>query len=223
MNEIDLPCVLSIQTGINEPRYVGMRGIRQVASLPIPTFGAADLGVNGDAGAAAAKVKRDGLFRAAVGQRRRDARRQHRSDRRQPDRVAESQRRAELNGPDFCLYRPQRRRGRRFGSRTGGGGRKDRCAQSPTAVVTGWGPDCDAVCESLRASSARFGKSPTNRWLIRTPNSCGRRWCSVLPAGCIVLVPHSHFGTDLSPGLSIKMNAAYVPDVLDIEGGRAPR
>jgi electron transfer flavoprotein beta subunit len=33
---IELPCVLSIQTGINEPRYVGMRGIRQVASVPIP-------------------------------------------------------------------------------------------------------------------------------------------------------------------------------------------
>ena len=45
INEIDLPCVLSIQTGINEPRYVGMRGIRQVASVPIPTFGASDLGV----------------------------------------------------------------------------------------------------------------------------------------------------------------------------------
>ena len=28
ISEIDLPCVLSIQTGINEPRYVGMRGIR---------------------------------------------------------------------------------------------------------------------------------------------------------------------------------------------------
>ena len=44
MSEIDLPCVLSIQTGINEPRYVGMRGIRQVASLPIPTFDASELG-----------------------------------------------------------------------------------------------------------------------------------------------------------------------------------
>jgi electron transfer flavoprotein beta subunit len=46
INEIDLPCVLSIQTGINEPRYVGMRGIRQVASVPIPTYGASDLGVD---------------------------------------------------------------------------------------------------------------------------------------------------------------------------------
>ena len=44
-HSIDLPCVLSIQTGINEPRYVGMRGIRQVASVPIPTLSADDLGI----------------------------------------------------------------------------------------------------------------------------------------------------------------------------------
>ena len=63
MNEIDLPCVLSIQTGINEPRYVGMRGIRQAASLEVPTFGAGDLGVDtGAVGEAAAKVKRDDYF-----------------------------------------------------------------------------------------------------------------------------------------------------------------
>ncbi len=63
IGEIDLPCVLSIQTGINEPRYVGMRGIRQVASIPIPTFGASDLGVDRAAvGEAAAKVKRVDYF-----------------------------------------------------------------------------------------------------------------------------------------------------------------
>jgi len=68
MNEIDLPCVLSIQTGINEPRYVGMRGIRQVASIPIPTFGAADLNVDaGAVGQASAKVKRVDYFVAAPG------------------------------------------------------------------------------------------------------------------------------------------------------------
>ncbi|HUK19089.1 MAG TPA: electron transfer flavoprotein subunit beta/FixA family protein [Bryobacteraceae bacterium] len=43
IHAIDLPCVLSIQTGINEPRYVGMRGIRQVASVPIPQLSAPDL------------------------------------------------------------------------------------------------------------------------------------------------------------------------------------
>jgi electron transfer flavoprotein beta subunit len=63
MSEIDLPCVLSIQTGINEPRYVGMRGIRQVASVEIPEFSAADLGVDANTvGEAGAKVKRQDYF-----------------------------------------------------------------------------------------------------------------------------------------------------------------
>jgi electron transfer flavoprotein beta subunit len=67
-NEIDLPCVLSIQTGINEPRYVGMRGIRQVASVPIPTFSASQLGVDAKAvGASAAKVKRLDYFLPSLG------------------------------------------------------------------------------------------------------------------------------------------------------------
>jgi electron transfer flavoprotein beta subunit len=68
VSEIDLPCVLSIQTGINEPRYVGMRGIRQVASVPIPTFGAAELEVDAAAvGSAGAKVKRLDYFVPALG------------------------------------------------------------------------------------------------------------------------------------------------------------
>jgi electron transfer flavoprotein beta subunit len=68
VSEIDLPCVLSIQTGINEPRYVGMRGIRQVASIPIPTFGASDLGIDpGAVGLAAAKSRRMDYFVPALG------------------------------------------------------------------------------------------------------------------------------------------------------------
>jgi electron transfer flavoprotein beta subunit len=68
VSEIDLPCVLSIQTGINEPRYVGMRGIRQVASVPIPKLGASDLGMDAKSvGALAAKVKRVDYFVPSVG------------------------------------------------------------------------------------------------------------------------------------------------------------
>ena len=68
INEIEMPCVLSIQTGINEPRYVGMRGIRQVASAPIATLAAADLGIDPTTvGERAAIVKRIDYFVPAVG------------------------------------------------------------------------------------------------------------------------------------------------------------
>ena len=69
MNEIALPCVLSIQTGINEPRYVGIRGIRKVASVEIPQLGAADLGIDAaTVGAAGARVKRENYFVPETGE-----------------------------------------------------------------------------------------------------------------------------------------------------------
>ncbi len=68
LSEIELPCVLSIQTGINEPRYVGMRGIRAVASLPIPTYGATELQIDpGKVGESAARVKRLDYFVPTLG------------------------------------------------------------------------------------------------------------------------------------------------------------
>jgi len=68
VSEIDLPCVLSIQTGINEPRYVGMKGIRAVQSLPIPTYGASELGFQqGQVGTAATKVSRMDYFVPVLG------------------------------------------------------------------------------------------------------------------------------------------------------------
>ena len=66
MNEISLPCVVSIQTGINEPRYVGIRGIRKVASVEIPVKSASDLGLSADA--VAAKVTRQTYFVPELGE-----------------------------------------------------------------------------------------------------------------------------------------------------------
>ena len=69
MNEIALPCVLSIQTGINEPRYVGIRGIRKVASVDIPVWGASDLGVEvATVGESGARVKRVDYFVPQLGE-----------------------------------------------------------------------------------------------------------------------------------------------------------
>jgi electron transfer flavoprotein beta subunit len=68
MNEIQLPCVLSIQTGINEPRYVGIRGIRKVASVDVPVKGAGDLGIDvSTVGKDGAKTRRVDYFAPDLG------------------------------------------------------------------------------------------------------------------------------------------------------------
>lgn len=68
INDIETPCVLSIQTGINEPRYVGIRGIRKVASVEIPVLDAAAAGVAAESvGEKGAKVRRVDYFVPALG------------------------------------------------------------------------------------------------------------------------------------------------------------
>jgi electron transfer flavoprotein beta subunit len=44
--EIELPCVMGIQTGINEPRYASFKGIKQAAKKEIALKSAADLGLD---------------------------------------------------------------------------------------------------------------------------------------------------------------------------------
>lgn len=68
INIVDLPCVLSIQTGINEPRYVGIRGIRKVASIDIPKHNASDLNISLDTiGKKAARIKKQDYFVPELG------------------------------------------------------------------------------------------------------------------------------------------------------------
>ncbi|MFZ1134690.1 MAG: electron transfer flavoprotein subunit alpha/FixB family protein [Candidatus Korobacteraceae bacterium] len=91
-------------------------------------------------------------------------------------------------------------------------------AASPTAVVTGAGPELDAVCENLRASFGEVWKIANESLTYPNAELVRKALMKVVPAGSIVLVAHNHFGIDLSPGLSIKLNAAYVSDVVGIEG-----
>lgn len=44
--EIDLPAVLTIQSGINEPRYASLRGIRQAQKKPLDVKSLADIGLD---------------------------------------------------------------------------------------------------------------------------------------------------------------------------------
>jgi electron transfer flavoprotein alpha subunit len=91
-------------------------------------------------------------------------------------------------------------------------------AQSPVAIVTGSGPALDAVCDSLKNSYAEIWKISNEALSYPNAELVRKALVAVVPRGSIVLVPHAHFGVDLSPGLSVKLDAAYVSDVVDIEG-----
>lgn len=88
---------------------------------------------------------------------------------------------------------------------------------SSIALVTGWGEELDSVCNAVISSFAEVWK--LTHEALAYPNSevVRKALIQVLPAGSIVLVPHEHFGIDLAPGLSIKLDAAFVSDVVGIE------
>ena len=48
LTEVDLPAVLTVQTGLNEPRYASLRGIRQAQRKEIAATDLADLGLSAD-------------------------------------------------------------------------------------------------------------------------------------------------------------------------------
>jgi electron transfer flavoprotein alpha subunit len=91
-------------------------------------------------------------------------------------------------------------------------------AASPTAIVTGSGPRLDAVCTGLCSSYAEVWKLASDSLAYPNAELVRQALVKVVPAGSLILVPHNHFGTDLGPGLSIKLNSAFVSDVIHING-----
>jgi len=87
---------------------------------------------------------------------------------------------------------------------------------SPTAIVVGSG--IDGLCGELAASYAEVWKIDGEAFTYPNAEVIRNVLSGILPQGSILLVPHDTFGMDLSPGLSIKMDAVFVPDVVGFEG-----
>ena len=63
---IPQPCVIAVQTGINEVRYASLKGIMQAKKKPLDKKGIGDLGL--DAGALAPKVTIEKLYSPPKGE-----------------------------------------------------------------------------------------------------------------------------------------------------------
>jgi electron transfer flavoprotein alpha subunit len=96
--------------------------------------------------------------------------------------------------------------------------RKIDAAAPLTAIVLGIGPALDAVATQLCASYAevwKVGSESFSHWNAETVRPA---LAKIVPKGSILLMPHDHFAIDLAPGLSIKLEAAFVADVVDVDG-----
>jgi electron transfer flavoprotein alpha subunit len=89
---------------------------------------------------------------------------------------------------------------------------------SPTAIVAGSGADLEAVCSEVTAFYKEVWKFDNESLAYPNAEAIRKLLVKVLPQDAVVLMPHDTFGMDLGPGLSIKLDSVFVPDVVDFEG-----
>lgn len=91
----------------------------------------------------------------------------------------------------------------------------------PAALVVGSGPQLETICAEVQKIYREVWK--VSRADLAYPNAelIRKALLKIVPSGAITLMVHDHFGIDLAPGLSIKLNAAFVPDVTAMEAVQA--
>ena len=60
--DLPQPCLIAVQSGLNQVRYASLKGIMQAKKKPIDVKTAADLGLEGQVGASAQKVKVEKVY-----------------------------------------------------------------------------------------------------------------------------------------------------------------
>ncbi len=87
---------------------------------------------------------------------------------------------------------------------------------SVTAVVLGSG--IDGICSQLKDAYAQVIKVDDPAFAYVTAEAARVALTRIIPKGAVVMMAHEHFGMDLAPGLSIKLDAAFLPDATGFEG-----
>jgi electron transfer flavoprotein alpha subunit len=86
-----------------------------------------------------------------------------------------------------------------------------------TAIVTGTGADLDTACQCAAGIYPVVWKLDNADLAYPNAEAIRKLLVKIVPAGSILLLAHDTFGMDLGPGLAVKLNAAYAPDVIGIE------
>jgi len=96
--------------------------------------------------------------------------------------------------------------------------RKIDAGAPPVAVMVGSGAELDTACSQAAGLYPEVWKIANPEITYPDAEATRQILAKVVPAGSIVLLAHEHFGMDLAPGLSIKLDAAFTSDVVAIEG-----
>jgi electron transfer flavoprotein alpha subunit len=87
-----------------------------------------------------------------------------------------------------------------------------------TAIVTGSGAELDAVCNEAAAVYKEVWKYDNEALAYPNAEAIRKLLMKILPSDAVLLLAHDTFGMDLGPGLSIKMDSAFVSDAVGFEG-----
>ena len=87
----------------------------------------------------------------------------------------------------------------------------------PTAILSGSGADLEAACSAVRPLYGEIWRVSNDALTYPNAELVRQALVAILPRNSILLLVHDHFGIDLSPGLSVKLNSAFVPDALAID------
>lgn len=87
-----------------------------------------------------------------------------------------------------------------------------------TAIVTGSGNQLDAVCQAAAQLYPAVWKIDNSDLAYPNAEIVRKLLINILPADATLLMAHDHLSMDLAPGLSVKINKAFAPDLVGIDG-----
>jgi electron transfer flavoprotein alpha subunit len=87
----------------------------------------------------------------------------------------------------------------------------------PTAILSGFGAELQEACSSVKSLFGEIWNVSHEALVYPNAELVRQSLVAILPPHSIVLLLHDHFGIDLSPGLSIRLNSAFVPDVVAMD------